>query len=48
MLSRDEAPTVIEKALLQKQKEEETMQAIREGRWDRSFVNALEARSINL
>lgn len=47
-LSRDEAPTVIEKALLQKQKEEETMQAIREGRWDRSFVNALEARSINL
>jgi regulator of RNase E activity RraA len=48
VLSRDEAPTVIEKALLQKQKEEETMQAIREGRWDRSFVNALEARSINL
>jgi regulator of RNase E activity RraA len=48
VLSRDETPTVIEKALLQKQKEEETMQAIREGRWDRSFVNALEARSINL
>jgi regulator of RNase E activity RraA len=48
VLSRDEAPTVIEKALLQKQKEEETMQAIREGTWDRSFVNALEARSINL
>jgi regulator of RNase E activity RraA len=48
VLSRDEAPTVIEKALLQKQKEEETMLAIREGRWDRSFVNALEARSINL
>ena len=48
VLSRDEAPTVIEKALLQKQKEEETMQAIREGRWDRSFVDALEARSINL
>ncbi len=48
VLSRDEAPTVIEKALLQKQKEEETMQAIREGRWDRSFVDTLEARSINV
>ena len=48
VLSRDEAPTVIEKALLQQQKEEETMQAIREGRWDRSFVDKLEARSINL
>jgi regulator of RNase E activity RraA len=48
VLSRDEAPAVIEKALLQQQKEEETMQAIREGRWDRSFVDKLEARSINL
>ena len=48
VLSREEAPTVIEKALLQKQKEEETMQAIRDGRWDRSFVDALEARSINV
>jgi regulator of RNase E activity RraA len=47
VLSREEAPTVIEKALLQKRKEEETMQAIREGRWDRSFVDALEMRSIN-
>jgi RraA family protein len=48
VLSRDEAPTVIEKALLQQRKEDETMQAIREGRWDRSFVDTLEARSINL
>jgi RraA family protein len=48
VLSRDEAPTVIEKALLQKHKEDETMQAIREGRWDLSFVDTLEARSINL
>ena len=47
-LSREEAPAVIEKALLQFQKEEATMQAIREGRWDRSFVDALEARSINV
>jgi hypothetical protein len=39
---------VIEKALLQKHKEDETMQAIREGRWDLSFVDTLEARSINL
>jgi regulator of RNase E activity RraA len=48
VLSRDETPIVIEKALLQKQKEDETMQAIREGRWDLSFVDTLEARSINL
>jgi regulator of RNase E activity RraA len=48
VFSPEEAPTVIEKALLQKQKEDDTMQAIREGRWDRSFVDALEARSINL
>jgi regulator of RNase E activity RraA len=48
VLSREEAPAVIEKALLQKQKEEATMQAIREGRWDRSFVDSLEARSINV
>lgn len=46
-LSPDEAPEVIRKALLQQKKEEETMQAIRDGRWDRSFVDALEARSIN-
>jgi RraA family protein len=48
VLTRDEAPLVIEKALVQHRKEEDTMQAIREGRWDRSFVDALEARSINL
>jgi regulator of RNase E activity RraA len=48
VLTRDEAPAVIEKALLQHRREEDTMQAIREGRWDRSFVDALEARSINL
>jgi regulator of RNase E activity RraA len=41
------APDLIEKALTQHQREEATMQAIREGRWDRSFVDALEARCMN-
>lgn len=41
------AEQVIEKALAQHAKEEATMQAIREGRWDRSFVAALEARCMN-
>lgn len=41
------AGEVIEKALAQHAKEEATMQAIREGRWDRSFVDALEARCMN-
>jgi regulator of RNase E activity RraA len=41
------ASTLIDKALAQHQREEATMQAIREGRWDRSFVDALEARCMN-
>jgi regulator of RNase E activity RraA len=41
------AATIIEKALAQAEKEEATMQAIRDGRWDRSFVDALEARCAN-
>ena len=41
------ADTVIEKALAQHLREEATMQAIRDGRWDRSFVDALEARCAN-
>lgn len=41
------AESVIEKALAQHAKEEATMAAIREGRWDRSFVDALEARCMN-
>jgi regulator of RNase E activity RraA len=45
--SADQAPTIIEKALRQRDAEESTMQAIREGRWDRSFVDALEARIVN-
>jgi hypothetical protein len=41
------AATVIEKALAQAQKEAATMQSIRDGLWDRSFVDALEARCAN-
>jgi regulator of RNase E activity RraA len=41
------AATVIEKALAQGQKEAETMQSIRDGLWDRTFVDALEARCAN-
>ena len=42
-----EARTVIEKAKAQMLKEAQTMQAMREGRWDRSFIDALEARCAN-
>ncbi|SEC33936.1 Regulator of RNase E activity RraA [Rhizobiales bacterium GAS188] len=38
---------LIEKALAQRAKEEETMRVMREGRWDRSFIDALEARCAN-
>jgi regulator of RNase E activity RraA len=47
VFSPEEAPSVIEKALAQQKKEEETMAAMRERRWDRSFIDALEARSAN-
>ena len=42
-----EAAQLIEKALAQQKKEEQQMEEIRQGRWDRSFVEALEARAIN-
>ncbi len=42
-----EAAWLIEKALLQQQKEEQQMEEIRQGRWDRSFLEALEAKAIN-
>ncbi len=41
------AEELIAKALKQRDNEEATMHAIREGRWDRSFVDALEARCMN-
>ena len=42
-----EAAAIIEKALAQQKKEDEQMAEIRQGRWDRSFLDALEARAIN-
>lgn len=41
------AEDVIAKALKQRDAEEATIKAIMDGRWDRSFVDALEARSLN-
>lgn len=43
----DEAETLIAKALAQRDAEDRTMAAMREGRWDRSFIDALEARAVN-
>ena len=43
----EEAEALIEKAIAHRDKEEQTMAAMREGRWDRSFIDALEARAIN-
>lgn len=42
-----EAAAVIDKALVQRKKEELQMEDIRNGRWDRSFLDALEAKAIN-
>lgn len=42
-----EAATLIDKALAQQKKEELQMEEIRQGRWDRSFLEALEAKAIN-
>ena len=46
-ISPGEAGDVVARALKQHEAEEATMQAIRDGRWDRSFVDALEARCLN-
>jgi regulator of RNase E activity RraA len=42
-----EAARLIEQAQAQARKEAQTMQAMKEGRWDRSFIAALEARRVN-
>lgn len=42
-----EAAALIDKALAQQKKEEAQMEEIRAGRWDRSFLDALEAKAIN-
>ena len=43
----EDVETLIEKARGVLEAEERTMQAMREGRWDRSFIDALEARCNN-
>jgi regulator of RNase E activity RraA len=43
----DEAALLIEKARAHLATEAETMRAMKEGRWDRAFIDALEARCAN-
>ncbi|WP_432727463.1 RraA family protein [Variovorax sp. W6] len=45
--SPDEAELLIEKARAHLETEARTIQAMKEGRWDRSFLDALEARCMN-
>ena len=45
--AHDEAELLIEKARAHLAAEAETMRAMKEGRWDRSFIDALEARCNN-
>jgi regulator of RNase E activity RraA len=45
--ARDEAELLIEKARAHLETEAETIRAMKEGRWDRSFIDALEARCAN-
>jgi regulator of RNase E activity RraA len=45
--ARDEADLLIEKARAHLATEAETIRAMKEGRWDRSFIDALEARCAN-
>ena len=46
-IPQEDAGYVIEKALAVLQAEAETMRAMKQGRWDRSFIDALEARCNN-
>lgn len=46
-IAQDDAAELIEKARAVLEAEAQTMQAMREGRWDRSFIDALEARCNN-
>jgi len=46
-IPQEDAEGLIEKARGVLEAEERTMQAMREGRWDRSFIDALEARCNN-
>ena len=46
-VAQDDAETLIERARATLEAEAKTMQAMKEGRWDRSFIDALEARCNN-
>lgn len=46
-IPQEDVETLIEKARGVLEAEERTMQAMKEGRWDRSFIDALEARCNN-
>jgi regulator of RNase E activity RraA len=46
-IPQDDAAYVIEKALAVLEAEAETMRAMKEGRWNRAFIDALEARCNN-
>ncbi|MGE8490811.1 MAG: RraA family protein, partial [Paraburkholderia nemoris] len=46
-IPQDDAAHVIEKALAVLEAEAETMRAMKEGRWNRAFIDALEARCNN-
>ena len=43
----EEAEDLIAKAIAHREKEEQTIAAMKAGRWDRSFIDALEGRAIN-
>ena len=43
----DRAEELIAKAIAHREKEEETIAAMKASRWDRSFIDALETRAIN-
>jgi regulator of RNase E activity RraA len=43
----EEAEDLIAKAVAHREKEEQTIAAMKEGRWDRSFIDGLEGRAIN-
>ena len=46
-IPQEDAAIVIEKARAVLEAEARTMQAMREGKWDRAFIDALEARCNN-
>ncbi len=43
----DQAEDLIAKAIVHREKEEQTIAAMTAGRWDRAFIDALETRAVN-